>query len=129
VIRATRVRFFSSCSMSVQSLRMPSDRISTFSWLAYEGSYTTSCHYRNLALCRVPKAFDKAWKTLGEVFAECRTRQKDIGELYIGNDIFVKYFLSGTRQRLCRVSLGTRQRKSAVTAPGNGDDAFAECSR
>jgi hypothetical protein len=29
---------------------------------------------------------------------------------------------------ICRVSQGTRQRKVAITAVGNGDGAFAECS-
>jgi hypothetical protein len=57
------------------------------------------------------------------------TQQRELGEQYIGNDFFTEYFLSGTRQRLCRVPVGTRQRKAAVTAPSNRDDAFAECSR
>jgi hypothetical protein len=57
------------------------------------------------------------------------TRQRDLSEQYIDNGFFAEYFLSGTRQSLCRVSLNTRQRKAAVTAPGNRDDAFAECSR
>jgi hypothetical protein len=30
--------------------------------------------------------------------------KKKFGELYIGNDFFAEYFLSGTRQKLCRVS-------------------------
>jgi hypothetical protein len=77
----------------------------------------------------VPEALDKAWKTLVEVFAECDTRQREFGEQYIGNGFFAEYFLPGTRQILCRMSLGTRQRKSVVTATGNGDDVFAECSR
>jgi hypothetical protein len=29
----------------------------------------------------------------------------------------------------CQVSAGTRQRKVAVTAAGNGNGAFAECTR
>jgi hypothetical protein len=33
------------------------------------------------------------------------------------------------RVLLCRVSLGTRQRKVTVTAPGDGDGAVAECHR
>jgi hypothetical protein len=41
-------------------------------------------------------------------FAECDTRQRKLGELYIGNGFFAEYFLSGTRQTLCQVSLGTR---------------------
>jgi hypothetical protein len=40
-------------------------------------------HYQTQLLCRVSEAFGKAWKTLGEVFAECDTRQKNMGELYI----------------------------------------------
>jgi hypothetical protein len=51
------------------------------------------------------------------------------GKQYIGKGFFAEYFLSGTRQRLCRVSVGTRQRKGAVTALGNGDGSFAECSQ
>jgi hypothetical protein len=47
-------------------------------------------HYWNQALCRVPEA-------LGKVFAECDTRQRELGEQYIGNGFFAEYFLSGTR--------------------------------
>jgi hypothetical protein len=36
-------------------------------------------HYRNRWLCRVPEALDKALKTLGKGFAECRTRQRGLG--------------------------------------------------
>jgi hypothetical protein len=39
-----------------------------------------------------------------------------LNELYISNDFFVEYFLSGTRQR-----------NVAVMAPSDGDRAFAEC--
>jgi hypothetical protein len=62
---------------------------------------STFCHEDNrqgLTLCRVSLP---AWKTLGEVFVECDTRQRELGELYIGNSFFAEYFLSGTRQRLC----------------------------
>jgi hypothetical protein len=52
-------------------------------------------HYRKHALCRAVKA-----------------RQRELDELYIGNSLFAEYFLLGTRQRLCRVSPGTRQKKS-----------------
>jgi hypothetical protein len=78
---------------------------------------------------QVSKTLDKAWKTLDEGFAECNTRQRKLGELYIGNGFFAEYFLSGTRQRLYRVSTGTRQRKVVVAATSNGDEAFAECPR
>jgi hypothetical protein len=86
-------------------------------------------HYRNRRLCRAPEALGKALKTLGKVFAECRTRQRGIGTQCIGKAFFVEYFFSGTRQRLCRVPGSTRQRKAAATAPGDGDDIFAECPR
>jgi hypothetical protein len=36
-------------------------------------------------------------------------------------------FLLGTPQRLCRVPLGTQQRKVIVTTSGDGDGACAEC--
>jgi hypothetical protein len=54
-------------------------------------------------------------------------RQRDLDEHYIGNGFLAEYFLSGTRQSLCQVSLDTQQRKVAVTMTGNGDGAFAEC--
>jgi hypothetical protein len=36
-------------------------------------------HYWNRRLCRVPEALGKALKTLGKLFAECRTRQRGLG--------------------------------------------------
>jgi hypothetical protein len=53
--------------------------------------------------------------------------KKKLGELYIDNGFFVEYFLSDTRQILCRVSSDTRKRKAIITAPGNDDRACAEC--
>jgi hypothetical protein len=88
---------------------------------------TRPIHYRNQLLCRVSQTHGKGYFTLGKGFAECNTRQRTLGELYIGNSIFAEYFLSGTRQRLCRVPFGTRQRKVTVTAPSDGDGSFAEC--
>jgi hypothetical protein len=73
-------------------------------------------HYRNQLLCRVSQTHGKDNFTLGKRFAECYTRQRTLGELYIGNSLFADYFLSGTRQR-----------KVTVTAPSNGDGSFAEC--
>jgi hypothetical protein len=55
-------------------------------------------HYRNRRLCRVPEALDKALKTLGKLFAECRTRQRGLGIQCIGKAVFAEYFFSGTRQ-------------------------------
>jgi hypothetical protein len=57
------------------------------------------------------QALDKAQKT-----TECDSRQRGLGELYIDNNFFVEYFLSGTRQR-----------KIAVTMQSDGDEAFPEC--
>ena len=73
-------------------------------------------HYRTQLLCRVSQTLGKGYFTLGKSFAECNTRQRTLGELYIGNDLFVEYFLSDTRQR-----------KVTVTAPSDGDGSFAEC--
>jgi hypothetical protein len=55
-------------------------------------------HYRNRRLCRVPEALSKVLKTLGKVFAECRTRQRGLGTQCIGKAFFAEYFFSGTRQ-------------------------------
>jgi hypothetical protein len=84
-------------------------------------------HCRTQLLCRVSQTLDKGYFTLGKGFAECNTRQRTLGELYIGNSLFAEYFLSGTRQRFCRVPSDTRQRKVTVTVPSDGDGSFAEC--
>lgn len=75
----------------------------------------------------MPEALGKARKTLEKVFAECNIRQRELSEQYIDNGLFAEYFLSGTRQRLYRVSVGTRQRKAVVTASDNEDGVFVEC--
>jgi hypothetical protein len=72
-------------------------------------------HYQNRRLCRVPEALGKALKTLGKPFAEC---QRGLDIQCIGKAVFAEYFFSGTRQR-----------KAAVTATGDGDGVFAECPR
>jgi hypothetical protein len=50
----------------------------------------------------------KSYITLDKCFV-CNIRQRWLGKLYIGNDLFAEYFMSDTRQS--RVSTGTRQRK------------------
>jgi hypothetical protein len=89
-------------------------------------------HYQNRRLCRVPEALDKALKTLGKVFAECRTRQSLCR---------VSHSAQRARHTVHRQSLlyrvlflghlpgSTRQRKAAVTTPGDGDNVFAECHK
>jgi hypothetical protein len=47
----------------------------------------------------VPEALDKALKTLGKDFAECRTWQRRLATQCIGKAFFAEYFFSGTRQR------------------------------
>jgi hypothetical protein len=69
-------------------------------------------HYRNQLLCHVSQTHGKGYFTLGKGFAECNTRQRTLGELYIGSGLFAEYFLSGTRQRICRVSLTLGKEKS-----------------
>jgi hypothetical protein len=78
------------------------------------------------ATASLPNTFCRA---LGKKIAECHlTLDKEtLGELYIGNSFFAEYFLSGTRQKICRVSFDTRQRKVTVTAPSDGDGSFVEC--
>jgi hypothetical protein len=52
-----------------------------------------SHHYRNRRLCRVPKAvLGKVLKTLGKLFAECRTRQRGLDIQCIGKAVFAEYF-------------------------------------
>jgi hypothetical protein len=84
-------------------------------------------HYRNRRLCRVPEALGKALKTLGKLFAECRTRQRGLDIQCIGKAVFAEYFFSGTRQRGLPSARSTRQRKAAVTVTVDGDGAFAKC--
>jgi hypothetical protein len=58
--------------------------------------WKSSVHYRNQLLCRVSQTHGKGNFTLGKCFAECNTRQRTLGELYIGNNLFAEYYLSGT---------------------------------
>jgi hypothetical protein len=60
-------------------------------------------HYWNQVLCRVPEALGKGHFALGKAFAECRTRQRALGKIFVGKGFFAECLLSGTRQRLCRV--------------------------
>jgi hypothetical protein len=69
-------------------------------------------YYRNRVLCRVSKTLGKGYFTLGKAFAECNTRQRTLDKYFIGKGFIAEYFFSNTRQRLCRVSKSTRQRKT-----------------
>jgi hypothetical protein len=69
-------------------------------------------HYRKRALCRVLEALGKAVKTLGKVFAECRTRQSRLSKQCIGKAFFAEYFFSGTRQRGLPSARGHSAKKS-----------------
>jgi hypothetical protein len=46
----------------------------------------------------MPEALGKALKTLGKVFAECRTQQRGLGTHCIDKAFFADYFFSDTRQ-------------------------------
>jgi hypothetical protein len=78
-------------------------------------------HYWNLLLCRVPRTLGKAPKTLGKGFAECNTRQRALGKNPVGKGLFAECYLSGTRQRLCRVrhSANTETKKSLKNSKKN----------
>ena len=58
------------------------------------------------------KTLGKGPNTLGKAFAECHTRQRAHGKILAGKEVFAECFLSGTRQRLCRVpTLGKEKNK------------------
>lgn len=48
--------------------------------------------YWSQLFCRVYEALGNVYKALDEVFAECDTWQKSLGEMYIDNGFFVKFF-------------------------------------
>lgn len=50
-----------------------------------------------------------------DIFAECHTRQRSLGEPDVGNDNFAEYFLSGTWQ------------SKVVVTVASDDRAFVEC--
>jgi hypothetical protein len=54
----------------------------------------------------------KGYFILGKGFAEYNTRQRTLGKDFIGKGFFAECFFSDTRQKLCRVSKSTRQRKT-----------------
>ena len=59
---------------------------------------------------RVSRTLGKGPIALGIRFAESRTRQRALGKQRDGKAGFAECFLSGTRQRLCRVHFDTRQK-------------------
>jgi hypothetical protein len=60
-------------------------------------------------------------------FAECRTQQTVHDKKIIGKDLFTECFLSGTRQRLCRVPRQHSAKKSCHDEADNVNGYFAEC--
>jgi hypothetical protein len=76
----------------------------------YDESTYSMCdyHYRNRVLCRVSKTLGKGYFTLGKVHSAKNTRQ-----IFHRQKVVCRVlFFSDTRQRLYRVSKGTRQRKT-----------------
>ena len=70
-------------------------------------------------LCRVPGAHGKAPKAHGKSFAVCRTRQSAHGNQGSAKPAFAVCYISGTRQRVCRVQLSTHGKKKS---PPRNDD-------
>jgi len=88
-------------------------------------------HYQIHGLCRVPAtlgkglfALGKGLFALGKTFAECNTRQTPLGKAPDGKGCFVECQISGTRQRLCRVTLPSAKLPRGVASGGG---CFAEC--
>jgi hypothetical protein len=75
----------------------------------------------------VSEALGKAWKTLDEGFVECDTRQRRLGELYIGIDFLMSTFyrVLGKSFVECHSVLG--KEKSSSRREGDGDGAYAKC--
>jgi hypothetical protein len=81
--------------------------------------HTDVCiHYRNQSLCRVPEALGEALKTLSK---------EDSAKSASAKASLPSAFSQALGKPLCRVPESIRQRKVAVTAPGDGDGDFAEC--
>ena len=65
--------------------------------------------------CRVPGPHGKAPKAHGKSFAVCRTRQSAHGNQGSAKPAFAVCYISGTRQRVCRVPLSTHGKKKVAT--------------
>ena len=76
-------------------------------------------HYGRPPLCRVPGAHGKAPKAHGKPFAVCRTRQSAHGNQASAKPAFAVCYISGTRQRVCRVPLSTHGK---IKQPARNDD-------
>jgi hypothetical protein len=82
--------------------------------------WTSFIHYRNRRLCQVPEALDKALKTLDK-------DKEGSAHSASAKPSLPSTFSRTLDKEVCRVPDSTRQRKAAVTAPGDGDGVFAEC--
>jgi hypothetical protein len=101
------LQFIASCAMLIPISRAPAS-----------AAPCTPPHYRNRRLCRVPEALGKALKTLGkEGSAHSASAKPSLPST----------FSRALGKEVCRVPDITRQRKAAVTTPGDGDGVFAEC--
>ena len=47
-------------------------------------------NYRKQLLCRMPEALGKVTIALGKGFAECRTRQRTLGKIFVGKGFFAE---------------------------------------
>ena len=84
-------------------------------------------------LCRVPHTLGKGTHALGKSFAKCNTRQRGSVEPFHGKACFAECQISGTRQRLCRVSSWHSAKDWRPLAEGSRRlnfffNFFAECN-
>jgi hypothetical protein len=89
-------------------------------WYSFISTWTRSSSCRNIMCSSIPESvvLPSVWSTQQSLKNTRQNRQRGLDEQYIDKGLFIEYFLSGTRQR-----------KTAVTTPGDGDGVFAECSR
>jgi hypothetical protein len=86
-------------------------------------------HYRNQSLYRVSEPLGEALKTLGKlkVLPSVTLGKKGSANSASAKPSLPSAFSRALGKKVCRVPESTRQRKAAVTAPGDGDGGFAEC--
>jgi hypothetical protein len=73
-------------------------------------------HYWKQVLCRVPETVGKDLETVGNGFADGRTRHRTPGKIFLGQGSLPRALGQDPRQRLCREpTAGRRRKKVTVT--------------
>jgi hypothetical protein len=94
------------------------DGLKDFPYVYLKGSLLsapTSYHYWKFRLCRVPETLGKGYQTVGNGFADGRTRHRAHGEFFLGFGSLPSTRARGSRHRLCREpTVGRRPKKVAV---------------